>query len=230
MVSSKHIIMSGGMTDMHLNGAFDEQLFGQELAVLREWDYIQQSLLHFASISSASSTSEQSRRTLFENRITQITGSCARIWWEPVDPQKIQPESRLIEIRYQQVRYGMLELAPGYLVSHLLPGIPQHFAHQCALLLYLAEHEELVRYLSKVLEPIYNSEAVKAFTPRERDVLHGLVIGESESEIAQRLGLEQTTVHTHIGRLYRRLEVRNAKDAILRSFALRLLDWLNLPR
>lgn len=213
---------------MHSDSIFDRQAFGQELTVLREWDYIQQSLLYFASTSSASPTSEQTRRTLIESLITQITGGCARSWWEHIDRHKIQPQSRLFEIRYQHISYGMLELAPGYLVSHLFPAIPQHFADLCALLLTLAEHEELVWRQSKALAPI--CEAVKALNPREKDVLQGLAIGESENEMAQRFGIEPTTVHTHIGRLYRRLDVRNAKDAILRGFVLRLLDWLDLPR
>lgn len=216
--------------DMDFNSAFDEHAFRQDLAVLREWDYIQQSLLQFASSSSTSSTSEQSRRPLIESHITQITRGHARIWWEPLDPHRIQPQSRLIEIRYQQIRYGMLELVPGYLVSHLFPALPQRFADLCAVLLALAEHEELVWYQCKALEPIDNIEAAKALSPRERDVLQGLAIGESEGQIAQRLSLEQTTVHTHLGRLYRRLQVGSVKDALFRSFALRLLDWLNLPR
>lgn len=216
--------------DMHFNGTFDGQAFEQELAVLREWDYIQQSLLYFASTSSASPTSEQSRRTLTENHITQLTAGCARLCWATSSQQKRPSHSKLIEISYRHVSYGMLELAPGYLVSHLFPAIPQRFADLCALLLALAEHEELVWHQSKALAPIYNIEAVKALNPREKDILQGLVIGESENQIAQRLGLEPTTVHTHLRRLYSRLGVHRAQEAILRSFVLRLLDWLDLQR
>ncbi len=216
--------------DSHFNSPFDGQAFRQELAVLKEWDSLQQSLLSFASTSSASPTSKQSRHTLVENHITRITAGCARIWWEPVDQHQRPPQSRLIEIRYQQIPYGTLALAPRYLVSHLLPGIPQRFADLCGVLLALAEHEELVWRLSKALPPIYNIEEMKALNPRERDVLQGLVLGESESQIAQRLGVGPATVHTHLGRLYSRLDVRSAKDAILRGFILRLLDWLDLPR
>lgn len=152
--------------DLHFNGASDGQAFEQELAVLRAWDSLEQSLLSFASTSSASPTSKQSRHTLVENHITRITAGCARIWWKPVDHHQRPPQSRLIEIRYQQIPYGTLELAPGYLVSHLLPGIPQRFADLCGVLLALAEHEELVWHQLRKLSPPYDIEAMKALTPR----------------------------------------------------------------
>lgn len=214
---------------MYTYGDFDEQAIAQELVVLREWDYIQQSLLSITLTHSVPHSPASSRRTLIENRITQVTQGCAQIRWEDYNQKNTILRSKLIEIRYQQIHYGMLELAPGYLVSHLLPGIPQHLAHLCALLLALAEHEELLQRQLKELSPIYDIKTMRALTRRERDVLQGLVKGESESEIAQHLNITPTTIHTHLQRLYRRLEVHSAQQAILRSFALRLLNWLNLP-
>lgn len=161
--------------------------------------------------------------------ITQVTQGCAQIQWEDGDQKNGILRSRLIEMRYRQIRYGMLELVPGYLVSHLLPGIPQHLAHLCALLLALAEHEELLQHQLKELSPVYDIESMKALTRRERDVLQGLVKGESESEMARRLNVTSSTIHTHLQRLYRRLEVHSVQQVVLRSFALRLLNWLNLP-
>lgn len=212
-------------TDM--NWGNDQQDIARERAALKEWDFLQQALFNFAL--AASHTPAHSRRSMIEDHIAQITGGCARIWWEPYIVGSAAEHSRLFEIRYQHIHYGMLELASGYLESRLLPGMAQNFAHLCALLLVLAEHEELIRHQLLQLSPLYTKEPLKLLTARERDVLQGLVGGESESEMARRLGIEPTTVHTHLQRLYHRLEVNSSREAVLRSFALRLVDWLDLP-
>src|SRR6266481_8026549 len=196
-------------------GFFDKQDTAQERAVLREWDYIQQSLSNFAIV--VSHSPGHSLRNMIEDHITQITGGCARIWWEPYDAGNAAKDSRLFEIHYQQIRYGMLELASGYLDSNLLPNIPQSFGQLCALILALIEREEFIRQEFSQLPTLYNIGATKELTPRERDVLQGLVRGESEVEMAHRLGIERATVHTHLQRLYSRLDVHSAQEAILRS-------------
>ena len=129
-------------TDMNLGHG--QQNTAQERAVLREWDYLQQALFNFAL--AVSHAPARSRRTMIEDHIAQITGGCAHIWWEPYIAGSTTEGSRLYEIRYQHIRYGMLELASGYLESKLLPAMAQHFTHLCALILALAEHEELVRH------------------------------------------------------------------------------------
>ena len=208
-------------------GLFDKQDTAQERAVLREWDHIQQSLSNFAFV--VSHSPGHSQRNMIEDHIAQITAGCAHIWWEPYIAGSETKDSRLVEIRYRQIRYGMLELASGYLDSNLLPNIPQSFGQLCALILALIEREELIRQELSQLPTLFNNEAAKKLTPRERDVLQGLVRGESEVEMAHRLGIEPTTVHTHLQRLYSRLDVHSAQEALLRSFELRLIDWLDLP-
>ncbi len=123
----------------------------------------------------------------------------------------------------------MLELASGYLASKLMPGIPQHFANLCALMLRMAEHEVLVQYQLAQLPPPIPNGARKSLTAREKDMLQGLIRGESVQEMAHNLDLGETTVHTHMQRLYHRLDVHSSEEAILRAFELRLVDWLDLP-
>lgn len=211
---------------IHMNREHDEQNSAQERTVLKEWDHLQQSLLAFAL--AASHSSPQDYRTMIEAYIIQSTEGRARLWREPYIAGSAADNSRLLEVRYEQTRYGMLELSSGYLVSNFSPNIPQNFANLCAVLLALTEHKELVQYQLKQLSPLYTNGPMK-LTGRERDVLQGLVCGESEIEMAHRLGIQQTTVHTHIQRLYHRLEVRSSREALLRSFELRLVDWLALP-
>ena len=213
---------------MNTNVNWVQQDIAQELAVLKEWNYLQQSLFDFALV--ALHSPAHSWRNKFEDCIAQITVGRVQIWWEPYTVGSAAADSRLLEIRYQQIRYGMLELTSGYLASRLLPGIPQNLAHLCTLLLALAEYEELVQHELTQLSPLSVVKAIKPLTARERDVLHGLVRGESETEIAHRLGIEPTTVHTHLRRLYYKLEVHSPKEAVLRGFVLRLVDWLDIPR
>lgn len=60
-------------------------------------------------------------------------------------------------------------------------------------------------------------------TRREQEVLGLLAAGQSNKEIARRLGLSPNTVKTHVARLYEKLEAVRRTDAVLRARALRLI-------
>jgi hypothetical protein len=83
-------------------GLFDKQDTAQERAVLREWDYLQQSLFNFAIV--VSHSPGNSLRNMIEDHIAQITAGCARIWWEPYIAGNAAKDSRLFEIHHQQIR------------------------------------------------------------------------------------------------------------------------------
>jgi DNA-binding NarL/FixJ family response regulator len=51
-------------------------------------------------------------------------------------------------------------------------------------------------------------------TPRERQVLEGLVDGLSEKQVAARLELSAQTVHSYIKQLYRKLHVRSRAELV----------------
>lgn len=51
-------------------------------------------------------------------------------------------------------------------------------------------------------------------TPRERQVLEGLVDGLSEKQVAARLSLTPQTVHSYIKQLYRKLHVRSRAELV----------------
>ncbi|OUJ76289.1 response regulator transcription factor [Hymenobacter crusticola] len=51
-------------------------------------------------------------------------------------------------------------------------------------------------------------------TPRERQVLEGLVDGLSEKQVAARLDLAPQTVHSYIKQLYRKLHVRSRAELV----------------
>lgn len=55
-------------------------------------------------------------------------------------------------------------------------------------------------------------------TPRELQIVRELFAGLSEERIARDLNISPFTVHTHLGRLYRKLEVDSARRLLLRVF------------
>ncbi len=96
----------------------------QERAVLREWEHVQESLFVFALAVPSQATSNH--RLLLDQLITRTTRGCAKVWWAPYTNVHGAKPAQLLEVRYRNIRYGLLELAAGYLVSHLQPRIPQH--------------------------------------------------------------------------------------------------------
>jgi DNA-binding CsgD family transcriptional regulator len=212
---------------METNSDRDRYTLAQERTVMKEWNYLQQSLFNFLPTTLRAPL--VTRRQAFQQYIAHITETKAQIWWEAYPTESNTIASRLLEICYQQIRYGILELANGYLDSTLMPGIPQHFANLCALLLYATEHEKFARYHLAQLPLSVVDVLRKPLTAREKDVLSGLMQGESEKEIASSLGVTEATIHTHVQRLYTTLNVRSRQQAIFRAFELRLIDWLDLP-
>lgn len=195
--------------------------------VLQDWFSLQSDLLSF--MSTATPSLSYPWRHLVEAQIIHATGGRAQLYWEPFDIEQVAECDRFCEVAYQQTRYGFLGLVPGYLGSRLYPHIPQDFAKLCALLLRLSEFQLFIHYQTSGLLPLLPVGQVGKLTKREREVLLGLIKGESDDEISEVLGIEPTTVHTHRKHLYQRLDVHSAQEAALRCFTQRVVDWLNGP-
>jgi DNA-binding NarL/FixJ family response regulator len=54
-------------------------------------------------------------------------------------------------------------------------------------------------------------------TKREGDVLSQLVQGKTNREIAETLVIEESTVETHLDRIYRKLRVSNRTAAVIKA-------------
>jgi DNA-binding NarL/FixJ family response regulator len=63
-------------------------------------------------------------------------------------------------------------------------------------------------------KPAASSEPTEELTPREKDVLDCLAQGFLYKEIADKLGIAYETVHTHIRRIYEKLQVRTRTEAV----------------
>jgi DNA-binding NarL/FixJ family response regulator len=60
------------------------------------------------------------------------------------------------------------------------------------------------------------AESAQVLSPREAEVLDGLVKGYPYKEIAGSLGISYETVHTHIRRVYEKLEVHSRGEAMVK--------------
>ena len=67
-------------------------------------------------------------------------------------------------------------------------------------------------------------QRVEALTKRERDVLIGVAEGDSNKEIAIRLGLSPRTVEIHRGNMLSRLDARSTADAVRIGLYSELID------
>jgi DNA-binding NarL/FixJ family response regulator len=68
------------------------------------------------------------------------------------------------------------------------------------------------------------ADARANLTPREVEILQYASLGLTVRQVANRLGLSPRTVETHLGKLYRKLGVRNRVQALSRAAALGLID------
>lgn len=66
-------------------------------------------------------------------------------------------------------------------------------------------------------------EALSELTPREREILLLIGQGETNTEIAARLFLSESTVKAHVGRVLAKLALRNRVEAVIRAYELGLV-------
>ena len=184
----------------------DRTSLDSETNCLVEWEHVLQCCL---TASMALSQPRQTPRQQIETLIQHSTRGRAHIWWEQSEAQPPHGFDRIVEVRYGAVRYGSLGLIAGYLSSTLLPGIPRCFADLCGVLMALSEHQIFVRTQAAMLAEQCVCEPL---TRRERQVLCGLVCGESEQQTAERLGISEETVRRHRHRLYETLGVARQPD------------------
>lgn len=86
----------------------------------------------------------------------------------------------------------------------------------------------LVRSMADRMNGRAGSSATPArITSREREVLAHLGHGLSARSIGMRLGISERTVNTHVGNIYRKLDVDNRVDALREGMRIGLIE---LPR
>lgn len=111
--------------------------------------------------------------------------------------------------------------------------IARAFSFEIYLLLVAAGAIVLGAWLGRALTPgrrekegfERNEAAIRSLglSPREMDVLGALAAGESNKEIARRLGISPNTVKTHLARVYEKLAVQRRVQAIEKARFLALI-------
>lgn len=105
-------------------------------------------------------------------------------------------------------------------LSHLLtlkrPPGKRAFDRREMLLVHLFHHEFTASLGARLSEP--SPIAAETLPPRLRQVLVCLMEGDSEQQVARRLGISAHTVHEHVKRLHRRFDVSSRGELLARGF------------
>jgi DNA-binding NarL/FixJ family response regulator len=72
-------------------------------------------------------------------------------------------------------------------------------------------------------------EPVRPLSPRELAILRRLPTGATNKEIARDLGVAETTVHSHLKTLFRKLGVQNRAQAALWALTHRIWVFTRAP-
>jgi len=75
----------------------------------------------------------------------------------------------------------------------------------------------VARYVIEELQDVKGARESSALTRREREVLQGVASGLSEKKLADTLSLSPHTIHTHIKKIYRKLQVNSRAEAVLKA-------------
>jgi two-component system, NarL family, response regulator DevR len=79
------------------------------------------------------------------------------------------------------------------------------------------------RLASRARSAAEASRVAESLTERQREILGLLAEGQSARGIADRLGISERSIRSHITTLYRRLEVTNRVEAVSRALSLGLV-------
>jgi two-component system nitrate/nitrite response regulator NarL len=97
---------------------------------------------------------------------------------------------------------------------------------QCVRRVMLGEHWVGFESVDALVAGLHISrnERRSGLTPRELDVVRGIAKGESNKDIAWRLGLSEQTVKNYLRRIFEKLNVANRVELALHAFEKEMID------
>jgi DNA-binding CsgD family transcriptional regulator len=104
---------------------------------------------------------------------------------------------------------------PGYVRLYLSRGPGPDFSERDRALLVLLRPHLHQAYL----DAERRRHPVPRLTPRQNDLLHLVAAGHTNTQIARRLGISESTVRTHLENIYEKLQVSSRTAAVTRAFA-----------
>ena len=141
---------------------------------------------------------------------------------------KAAPRARIIVLTQSDHEEDVLNAimlgASGYLlksstVQQLVEGIKHVMLGGASL------DSRIARFVIDSLKTkLPHQEIEQMLTTREQQVLELLSQGLVKKQIAQKLGIGVTTVVSHVGHIYNKLEASNAPSAIAKGFKLGILE------
>jgi DNA-binding NarL/FixJ family response regulator len=119
--------------------------------------------------------------------------------------------------------YGALQAgASGFMLKDAPPGqllAAVRAAEAGNALIDASVTKRFIAHFTKAVRPQDNTpDALNTLTGRELDVLRLLTEGLSNSEIADRLVVEETTVKTHVSRILMKLGLRDRVQAVILAY------------
>jgi two-component system NarL family response regulator len=75
----------------------------------------------------------------------------------------------------------------------------------------------VARYVIEEFQDVKGTRESSTLTRREKEVLQGIASGLSEKKMADTLSLSPHTIHTHIKKIYRKLQVNSRAEAVLKA-------------
>lgn len=137
--------------------------------------------------------------------------------------------TKQIKIRFPQINILVLTMhrsdeyffemlkagASGYILkgaktSELINAV--HIVHNGEVFLYPSMTQKLVRGYLELAD--WENEAEPSLSPREKEIFHYLAEGYSNKEIADKLVISPSTVHSHRGNLMEKLGLNNRHELI----------------
>jgi two-component system, NarL family, nitrate/nitrite response regulator NarL len=102
---------------------------------------------------------------------------------------------------------------------------------QCVRRVMLGEHWVGFESVDALVAGLHISrnERRSGLTPRELDVVRGIAKGESNKDIAWRLGLSEQTVKNYLRRIFEKLNVANRVELALHAFEKEMIDEDSAP-
>jgi DNA-binding NarL/FixJ family response regulator len=150
---------------------------------------------------------------LLDLNLPGMSGLDALPWF-----RKYAPESKIIVLTQSNAKSDVLQAirlgASGYLlksstVAQIVEGIRTVMSGGATLEAGVAQ-----LILETIKQRLPSGEIEKVLTDRELEILTLLGEGLAKKEIADRLGIATSTVVTHVGHIYEKLDVNNAPSAI----------------